>query len=78
MFGLFKKSKKEVVLLDLDGNQLSDGDLVDNLRYEMGESRLIRTEEGFEYESLKDGRRVSWRRMIDAATERQKVRLKNS
>ena len=43
-----------------------------------GECRLIKTEEGFEYESLADGRRVSWLRMIDAATERQKVRLKQN
>ena len=76
MFGLFKKKKKEQVLLDLDGNPLSEGDIVDNLRYEMGESKVVKTEEGFEYESLADGRRVSWLRMIDAATERQKVRLK--
>jgi hypothetical protein len=75
MFGLFKK-KKEINLLDLDGNPLSEGDIVDNLRYEMGESRLLKTADGFEYESIADGRRVSWLRMIDAATERQKVRLK--
>ena len=77
MFGLFKK-KKEQVLLDLDGNQLNDGDIVENLRYDMGESRVVQTDEGFEYESLADGRRVSWLRMIDAATERQKVRLKQN
>ena len=76
MFGIFKKKKKEQVLLDLDGNQLSEGDIVDNLRYEMGESKVVKTEEGIEYESIADGRRVSWLRMIDAATERQKVRLK--
>ncbi len=78
MFGLFKKSKKEQILLDLDGNQLNEGDVVDNLRYDMGESRIIKTNDGFEYESLADGRRVSWLRMIDAATERQKVRLKQA
>ena len=77
MFGLFKK-KKEIVLQDLDGNQLSDGDIVENLRYDLGECRLIKTEDGFVYESLADGRRESWLKMIDAATERQKVRLKNT
>lgn len=76
MFGLFKK--KEKPLYDLDGNLLKDGDIVDNLRYDMGESRLVKTDTGFEYESLADGRRVSWVRMIDAATERQKVRLKQN
>ena len=78
MFGLFKKKKKEQVLLDLDGNQLSEGDIVDNLRYDMGESKVVKSEEGFAYESIADGRRVSWLRMIDAATERQKVRLKQN
>ena len=78
MFGLFKKKNKEQILLDLDGNPLQEGDIVDNLRYDMGESKLVRTDEGLEYESLADGRRVSWLRMIDAATERQKVRLKQS
>ena len=78
MFGLFKKKSKEQVLFDLDGKQLGEGDLVDNLRYDMGESRLIKTAQGFEYESLADGRRVTWQRMIDAATERQKVRLKEN
>ena len=77
MFGLFKK-KKKITLLDLDGNQISEGDIVENLRYDLGDCRLIKTEEGFVYESLADGRQESWLRMIDAATERQKVRLKNS
>ena len=77
MFGLFKK-KKKLELFDLDGNPLSEGDIVENFRYDLGECRLIKTEEGFEYESLADGRRVSWLRMIDAATERQKVRLKQN
>ena len=76
MFGLFKSKKKEISLLDLDGNPLAEGDVVENLRYDLGESRLIKTEEGLVYESIADGRQVSWVRMIDAATERQKVRLK--
>ena len=75
MFGLFKK-QKEKVLLDLDGNPLNEGDIVENFRYDMGDCRLVKTEEGFAYESLADGRRVSWVRMIDASTENQKVRLK--
>jgi hypothetical protein len=75
MFGIFKK-KKEQVLLDLDGNPLNEGDIVQNYRYEMGECRLVKTAAGFVYDSLADGRQVSWVRMIDAATERQKVKLK--
>jgi len=76
MFGLFKK-KKELTLLDLNGNQLKEGDIVRSLRYELGDCRLIKTENGFDYESLKDGTKVSWHKMIDAATERQKVILKD-
>lgn len=75
MFGLFKK-KKELQLLDLDGNLLKDGDVVISLRYDLGECRIIKNETGFDYQSLSDGTTVSWLRMIDAATERQKVRLK--
>lgn len=76
MFGLFKKSKKEKVLLDLDGNQLAAGDVVINYRYDMGECKVLETAAGLEYESLADGRKVSWVRMVDASTERQKVRKK--
>ena len=75
MFGLFNRKKRQE-LLDLDGNPLHEGDVVDNFRYDMGECRLVNTGDGLAYESLADGRRVSWLRMIDAATERQKVRLK--
>ena len=76
MFGLFKKKKKELVLFDLEGNQLIEGDIVLSLRYDLGECRLIKTEQGFEYESIENKNRVSWVKMIDAATERQKVRKK--
>jgi len=76
MLGFFKKNKRKV-LLDLDGNEINEGDIVESLRYDMGESKLILTDEGFVYESLKDGRQVSYLRMIDAATERQKVKVMN-
>ena len=75
MFGLFKKKKKAVTLVDLEGNPLRAGDKVLSLRYELGECILEDSEQGIEYVSLKSGQRVSWVRMIDAATERQKVRL---
>jgi hypothetical protein len=77
MFGLFKK-KQSISLIDLDGNPIVDGDIVESLRYDLGECRVFKTENGFDYESLKDGNRTSWLKMIDAATERQKVRKKNT
>ena len=61
-------------MLDLDGKLLEDGDFVDCLRYDMGKCQLIKTEEGFIYESLEDGKRVSWVRMVDASSKNQKVR----
>lgn len=76
MFGLFKKKKKEISLIDLEGNKLKDGDIVVSLRYDLGECRLVKTEDGFEYQSLVTDEKVSWIKMIDAATERQKVRKK--
>jgi hypothetical protein len=76
MFGLFKKRKKELVLYDLEGNPLSDGDIVLNLRYDLGECRLVKTDNGFEYHSITGDAKVSWLKMIDATTERQKVRKK--
>ena len=76
MFGLFKKKKRAVTLFDLDGNELDDGDIVLSLRYEMGECKLVRTENGFEYQSIEGDTKMSWLKMIDAATERQKVRKK--
>jgi hypothetical protein len=78
VFGLFKKKKKEQVLFDMEGNPLAEGDLVLSLRYDMGECKLIKTESGIEYQSLENENRVSWHKMIDAATERQKVRKKLS
>jgi len=76
MFGLFKKKKKEITLFDLEGNALEEGDTVLSLRYEMGECKLVKTENGFEYQSLEGDTKMSWLKMIDAATERQKVRKK--
>jgi len=76
LFGIFKKKQKEIVLNDLEGNILKDGDTVLSLRYDLGECQLVKAESGFEYESLSTGEKVSWLKMIDAATERQKVLLK--
>ena len=75
MLNFFKK-KKEKELYDLEGNLLKEGDLVLSLRYDLGECRIIKTDEGIEYQSLATGESVSWIKMIDAATTRQKVRRK--
>ena len=78
MFQLFKKNssrkKRQPKLADLDGNPLKEGDVVESLRYELGKCRILLSEEGYIYESLETGKRVSWAKMIDATTENQKVR----
>ncbi len=74
VFNLFKKKPKRKQLQDLNGTPLYPGDKVDCLRYDMGESILLESENGYEYESLKDGQKVSYAKMIDAATSFQKVR----
>jgi len=76
-FGFFKKKNKKKQLQDLDGIPLIVGDKVDCLRYEMGESILLEGENGFEYESIKTKQKVSYAKMIDAATSFQKVRKLN-
>ena len=78
MFGIFKRKKKELILYDLEGNALEEGDIVLSLRYDMGECKLVKTEDGFEYQSIEGDTKMSWIKMIDAATERQKVRKKLS
>lgn len=74
---IFKKKKKKKQLQDIDGNLLQIGDKVDCMRYEMGESILKEGENGFEYESVQTGKKVSYAKMIDAATSFQKVRKLN-
>ncbi len=71
---LFKRKSKKKQLQDLDGLALFPGDKVNCLRYEMGESILIDGENGFEYESIATKQKVSYTKMIDAATTFQKVR----
>ena len=70
MFQLFRKNnkrkKRQPKLADLDGHPLKEGDVVESLRYEMGKCRIILEEEGYIYESLETGKRVSWAKMIDA------------
>ena len=77
MFGLFKKKtqkkKSNAQFVDLKGNSLLEGDRVLSLRYELGECVIKNGDNGFEYESVENKKRVNWALMIDAATERQKV-----
>lgn len=59
---------------DINGIPLQEGDLVESLRYELGKCRIHALDQGYEYESLSTGQRVSYLRMVDAATSYQKVR----
>jgi len=77
MFGLFKKknnNRRTPRLHDLNNQPLQDGDFVMSLRYDLGKCIVRQTETGLEYESVKTGQVVSWVKMIDAATDNQKVR----
>ena len=76
MFGLFKKKEKDSlpVLTDLDDNPIMQGDIVEAFRYELGKCKLILVDKVYYYESLTDGKQVSWLKMIDASTDRQKVK----
>jgi hypothetical protein len=69
-----RKSGSKLRMTDLDGNVLKEGDMVESLRYNLGECKLLKTDTGYEYESVSSGEKVSWAKMVDAATENQKVR----
>ena len=69
-----KEKKSRVKFYDFDGQPLNEGDMVMSLRYDLGECRIILTENGFAYESLKTGEKVNYAKMIDAGTGYQKVR----
>ena len=68
-----KEEKKEIQLQDLNQELLAEGDIVTSLRYDMGDCKLLKTDQGWVYESLADKKRVHWTKMIDATTEFQKV-----
>ena len=75
MTALFRrKPKSKIQFCDFEGQPLKEGDIVMSMRYDMGESRIINTEEGLAYESLSSGQVVGYAKMIDAATGYQKVR----
>jgi len=79
MFNLFKKGKhnkdkaKLPTLMDLNNQPIQEGDIVESLRYDLGRCKVHRVGNGYEYESLETGDKVSWVKMIDATTENQKV-----
>ena len=81
MFKLFRKNgskKSELNFADIDGIPLKEGDTVECLRYDLGKCRIVKTEKGLAYQSLKTGKTVHWARMVDATTKNQKVRKTES
>jgi hypothetical protein len=69
-----RKKKSRIKFYDFDGQPLKEGDIVMSLRYDLGECRIIMTENGYAYESVKTGEKVNYAKMIDAGTGCQKVR----
>ena len=78
MLGFFKKNKNKAPklpqLVDLDNNALSEGDKVEALRYELGVCELQLIDNKYVYHSIDSDKQVSWLKMIDASTDRQKVK----
>ena len=73
---LFRRKKKEKTaptIMDLNGEILEPGDIVESKRYELGDCEVIL--EGLQYFYVsKDGsQKISYTRMIDAITGNQKV-----
>jgi len=79
MLGVFKRKKKKLLpeLVDIENNLIREGDKVELLRYEMGVCELILVQDTFYYQSLTNDKRIIWLKMIDASTDRQKVRIIN-
>jgi len=70
-----KNAKKDAIqMADIDGQPLAVGDKVESLRYDLGICEVVEGEIGFDYVSVETGERVSFTRMVDAATSYQKVR----
>ena len=61
-------------MADLNNEPLAEGDTVESLRYGLGICRVVMTERGLAYQSVENGKQVAWHRMVDAATELQKVK----
>lgn len=65
--------KDALPFVDMNGEALKEGDWVTAQRYDLGTCKVVKTENGWEYESQADGTLISYARMIDAATKHQKV-----
>jgi hypothetical protein len=76
MPSFFRKSKKKEVpqLFDLDNNLLVAGDVVESFRYDLGKCEVIFDDTQYYYQPINGGKPISWLKMIDASTDRQKVR----
>lgn len=73
-FNIFKRRKdrsiQKVQLIDLEGIEIKEGDIVESLRYDLGACKIILENETYYYQSLESGERVSWTRIFNAATEK--------
>ena len=77
MIKLLKKKPKEKQppqLLDIEGNLIVEGDVVESQRYDLGKCDVILEGLQFFYVSQSSGKKVSYVKMIDAITEQQKVK----
>lgn len=79
MFKLFKKKennqKPRPKLEDINHQPLKVGDKVESLRYNLGLCEIqLDDNDQVVYFSLVNGEKVSWLKMIDAATDCQKVK----
>jgi hypothetical protein len=77
MFNWFKKSAESkpqaISLEDLNGEPLQVGGKVESLRYELGISTIEQNGDDIVYKSDTSGDSVSYIKMVDAVTKRQKV-----
>ena len=75
VFGFLKKGEKnsDIPMVDIDGNALKAGDEVISHRYGLGRCLIQIIEGEYYYESLETHEKISWVRMVDAITKRQKV-----
>lgn len=77
MLNLFKKKKKEQgiqpSIVDINNNPLKVGDTVLSYRYDLGKCLLISEDNTYYYQSMENGKKVSWLKMVDAVTAFQKV-----
>ncbi|MCD6201183.1 MAG: hypothetical protein J7K46_05170 [Bacteroidales bacterium] len=68
------RGPEDLPFADMDGKELHVGDYVESFRYALGYCRILLTDKGYVYESLENGTRINWARMIDASTKYQKVK----